>query len=145
VTKDDNLHLIIPLLVRVISRSNNNEQKDEIDFKIEIIKTVGSLVHCKSFREYIATIVHTMINVIEVYQSKETGELYKTIIDLFVTIARYLNIDFAPFIPLILEQFKRNKRISVEFNSEIENITKIDLVDLFKKNLEDEGNDYDEF
>ena len=25
VTKDDNLHLIIPLLVRVISRSNNNE------------------------------------------------------------------------------------------------------------------------
>lgn len=137
--------MIIPLLVRVISRSNNNEQRDEIDFKIEIIKTVGSLVHCKSFREYIATIVHTMNNVIEVYQSKETGELHKTIIELFCKIAKFLNIDFAPFIPLILEQFKRNKRTSIEFNTQIEDITKIDLVDLFKINLENEGNEYDDF
>ena len=102
-TLDDNLHLIIPLLVRVISRSNNNEQKEEIEFKIEIVKTISRLVYCKSFREYIATIVHTMINVIEVYQSKETGELQKNIVDLFCGIAKVLNIDFAPFIPLILE------------------------------------------
>ena len=55
---------------------------------------------------------------------------------LFCEIARKLNIDFAPFIPLILEQFKRNKRSSAEFNGEVEKITKIDLVDLFKTNLE---------
>ena len=95
--------MIIPLLVRVISRSNNNESKEEIEFKIEIVKTINSLVFCKSFREYIATIVHTMINVIEVYQSKETFTLHSTIIDLFCRIAKVLNIDFAPFIPLILE------------------------------------------
>ena len=29
VTKDDNLHLIIPLLMRVISRSDSGEQRDE--------------------------------------------------------------------------------------------------------------------
>lgn len=82
-----------------------------------------------------------MINVIEVYQSKETGELQKNIVDLFCGIAKVLNIDFAPFIPLILEQFKRNKRVSEKFNSQIEDITKIDLVDLFKKNLGNEGNE----
>jgi FKBP12-rapamycin complex-associated protein len=136
VTKDDNLHLIVPLLVRVISRSNNNEQKDEVDFKIEIVRTIKSLVGCKSFREYIATIVHTMINVIEVYLVKETGELYRGIVELFCEISRRLKIDFAPFIPLVLEQFKRNKRPSSEFNLEVEKITKIDLIDLFKKNLE---------
>jgi len=103
VTKDDNLHLIIPLLMRVISRSNNNEQREEIDFKVEIVRTIKSLVECKSFREYIATIVHTMITVVEVYQSRETGELYRTIVILFCEIAGKLNIDFAPFIPLILE------------------------------------------
>ena len=31
--------------------------------------TIGSLVACKGFREYIATIVHTMINVIDVYHT----------------------------------------------------------------------------
>lgn len=103
VTKDDNLHLIIPLLVRVISRSNANEQRDEVDFKIQIVRTIQSLVCCKSFREYIATIIHTMINVIEVYLIKETGELYRSIIELFCEIARRLKIDFAPFIPLVLE------------------------------------------
>lgn len=44
VTQDDNLHLIIPLLVRVISRSNNNEQREEIEYKIEIVHTLHSLV-----------------------------------------------------------------------------------------------------
>ena len=146
VTKDDNLHLIIPLMVRVISRSNNNESKDEIDFKIEIVRTINSLVHCKSFREYIATIVHTMINVMDVYQSRETGDLHQEIINLFCKISRVLNIDFAPFIPLILKQFKRIGKTSVNFNQQIEDITKINLVDLFKKNLEKDGEgDNDEY
>jgi hypothetical protein len=122
--------------MRVISRSDSSEQRDEIDFKVEIVKTIKSVVECKSFREYIATIVHTMITVVEVYQSRETGELYRTIVHLFCEIARKLSIDFAPFIPLILEQFKRNRRYSAEFNGEVEKITKIDLVDLFKTNLE---------
>ena len=62
VTKDDNLHLIIPLLVRVISRSNYNDATNELEFQLKIIETIGSLIPCKSFREYMATIVHTMIN-----------------------------------------------------------------------------------
>ena len=66
VTKDDNLHLIIPLLVRVISRSNF-EQKDEIELKIDIVRSIKSLIKCNSFREYIATIVHSMINVVDYY------------------------------------------------------------------------------
>ena len=136
VTQDDNLHLIIPLLMRVISRSNNNEQKDEVDFKVEIVRTIQRLVECKSFREYIATIVHTMINVIEVYLTKEAGDLYRAIVRLFCVIAKRLKVDFAPFIPLVLEQFKRHKRPSAEFNQEVERMTKIDLIDLFKRNLE---------
>lgn len=66
-TKDDNLHLIVPLLVRVISRQNFNDQEQELALKVKIMETISSLVACKGFREYIATIVHTMINVIEVY------------------------------------------------------------------------------
>jgi hypothetical protein len=79
-----------------------------------------------------------MINVIEVYLIKETGDLYRVIVDLFSEIARKLRIDFAPFIPLVLEQFKRNSRLSAEFNLEVERITKIDMIDLFKRNLERE-------
>ena len=86
-SQDDNLHLIIPLLVRVISRSNYNEQKVEINFKIDIVKTIEHLIKRKSFKEYVATIVHTMINVAEVYQSKETIELYNEIIRLFIQMA----------------------------------------------------------
>jgi hypothetical protein len=56
--------------------------------------------------------------------------------------ARILNIDFAPFIPLIQDSFKRNKRpYHEQFNNLIEEITKINLVDLFKQNLEKNGND----
>jgi hypothetical protein len=137
ISKDDNLNLIIPLLIRVLSRQNYGEQRDEIEFKIEVVRTINSLVICKSFREYIATIVHSMINVVEVYQSqtyatKDSDVLYKTIVDLFCNMARFLNIDFAPFIPLIQESLKRSKRPSDIFNAQVEGITKINLVDLFK-------------
>ena len=145
ITKDDNLHLIIPLLIRVISRQNYGEQGAEIDFKIEVVRTVNSLVCCKSFREYIATIVHSMINVVEVYQTyniKEADHLYKSIVDLFCHMARRLNIDFAPFIPMIQESFKRCKRPSAEFSLQVEGITKINLVDLFKQNLENNASDH---
>lgn len=67
ISKDDNLHLIIPLLIRVITRQNYSDQREEIDFKIGIVRTMNSLIFCKSYREYIATIVHSMINVVEVY------------------------------------------------------------------------------
>lgn len=80
ITKDDNLHLIIPLLIRVISKSNYTDQRTEIKFKIEIVKTITSLIHCKTFREYMATIVHSMLNVVEVYHTynvTEAGELHK--------------------------------------------------------------------
>lgn len=66
-TKDDNLHLIIPLMVRVIARSNFNAPSVEITFKVEICNTFKKLIKCKGFREYIANIVHTLINVLEVY------------------------------------------------------------------------------
>jgi hypothetical protein len=144
VSQDDNLHLIIPLLVRVISRSNYNEQKEEVDFKVEVVRTISSLIYCKSFKEYIATIVHTMINVAEVYQTKETGALYDQIISLFVQMAKYLRIDFSPFIRLILEQCKRNKRGSSEFTEVVEYIISINMVDLFKKNLENDGSDFED-
>ena len=104
ISKDDNLHLIIPLLIRVITRQNYSDQREEIDFKIGIVRTMNSLILCKSYREYIATIVHSMINVVEVYQTynyPEAEHLYRSIIELFCNMARCLNIDFAPFIPLI--------------------------------------------
>ena len=90
ITKDDNLHLIIPLLIRVIARSNYSDQKADVYFKVEIVETISSLVMCKTFREFTATIVHTMLNVIEVYHSytmREAGELHKSIIDLFCRMA----------------------------------------------------------
>lgn len=34
ITKDDNLHLIMPSLIRVILRSNFQDQSEEADFKI---------------------------------------------------------------------------------------------------------------
>jgi hypothetical protein len=86
-----------------------------------------------------------MINVVEVYQTyniKEAEHLYKSIIDLFCIMARSLNIDFAPFIPMIHESFKKSKRPSNEFNILVEGITKINLVDLFKQNLENTSADY---
>jgi hypothetical protein len=61
-----------------------------------------------------------MINVAEVYQTKETAELYNQIIALFIQMAKFLKIDFSPFIPLILEQCKRNKRGSQDFNDVVE-------------------------
>ena len=69
VTQDDNLHLILPMLIRVFTSSNYNEPKYETELKIDIVKTVNSLILCKSYREYIATIVHSMLNVLEVYQT----------------------------------------------------------------------------
>ena len=113
ISKDDNLHLIIPLLIRVITRQNYSDLREEIDFKIDIVRTMNSLIFCKSYREYIATIVHSMINVVEVYQTynfPEAEHLHKSIVELFCNMARYLNIDFAPFIPLIMESFKRSKK-----------------------------------
>ena len=50
--------------------------------------------------------------------------------------SRSLKIDFAPFVKLIHETLKQMKRVSNDFNREIEETTKINLVDLFKKNLE---------
>ena len=138
VTKDDNLHLIIPLLLRVVCRgmSNHNDPKEEIGFKIEIVRTITSLVECPNFREYIATIVHNMITVTEVFAMKEAAELYSNVVKLFCAMAKRLNIDFAPFIPLVLEQFKKNKKNSEEFNQEVEKIVKLDLIDHFKNHLE---------
>jgi|TARA_B110000285_G_C15127915_1_gene621507 hypothetical protein len=85
-----------------------------------------------------------MINVAEVYQTKETGALYDQIISLFVQMAKYLRIDFSPFIRLILEQCKRNKRGSAEFTEVVEYIININMVDLFKKNLENDGSDFED-
>ena len=76
ISKDDNLHLIVPLLLRVISRTSYNETRlnAELNFKVEIVRTLHSLILCKSFREYTATIVHSMLNMIEVYHSYATRE-----------------------------------------------------------------------
>ena len=49
-----------------------------------------------------------MINVIEVYIEKEqNNDLYKTIVSLFWDISKHLNIDFAPFIPLVMDQINK--------------------------------------
>lgn len=42
ISKDDNLHLIVPLLLRVISRTTYNETKlnAELNFKVEIVRTL---------------------------------------------------------------------------------------------------------
>ena len=56
--------------------------------------------------------------------------------DLFCAMSRSLKIDFAPFVKLIHETLKQMKRQSIEFNKKIEETTKINLVDLFKENLE---------
>lgn len=69
ITKDDNLHLIIPLLVRLLVRQNYNEPSFDIDFKVKILQTIQSFLVCKSFREYIATIIHAVVNLIEVYHT----------------------------------------------------------------------------
>ena len=85
-----------------------------------------------------------MINVVEVYQTynmKEANNLNKTIIDLFCDMAKVLNIDFAPFIPLIQDSLDKHKKNSPEFNQHVENITKINLIDLFKENLKNMGNE----
>jgi len=55
---------------------------------------------------------------------------------LFENLARVLKIDFAPFIPLVQQSLQKIKRPSGQFNAEVENITKINLVDLFYQNLE---------
>jgi len=140
VTKDDNLHLIIPLLVRVISRANYNDPGDETDFQLKIIETIKSLIGCKSFREYMATIVHTMINVMQLYNThfapKDSDQLFHIVTDLFCAMSSSLKIDFAPFIELIQATLKQMKRQSAEFSRHIEDTTKINLVDLFKFNLE---------
>lgn len=110
VTKDDNLHLIIPLLVRVISRSNYNDPSNETVFQLKIIETIKSLICCKSFREYMATIVHTMINLMQLYDThfspKDSEHLFHAVIDLFCAMSYSLKIDFAPFIKLIQETLK---------------------------------------
>jgi hypothetical protein len=110
VTKDDNLHLIIPLLVRVVSRSNYNDAGNEMEFYLKIIETIMSLIPCKSFREYMATIVHTMINLMQLYDthysSKDSDVLFRAVIDLFCAMSTSLKIDFAPFVKLIHETLK---------------------------------------
>ena len=53
--------------------------------------------------------------------------------------AKYLKIDFSPFIPLIQQSFHKNKWKSTEFNEKIEQLTRINLVDLFKENLSRDG------
>ena len=109
-----------------------------MDLKIEIVKTIGDLIKCNSFREYIATIVHSMINLIEVYQTytmREANLLNQAIISLFCRMAEELKIDFAPFVELIQESLNRHKKGSEEFDIQVENITKINLIDLFKNNL----------
>jgi len=109
-----------------------------MDLKIEIVKTINTLIKCNSFREYIATIVHSMINLIEVYQTytmKEANPLNQAIINLFCRMAQELKIDFAPFIELIQESLNRHKKISEEFDIQVEGITKLNLIDLFKNNL----------
>ena len=105
-TKDDNLHLFIPRLVRVLARSNFNDHNQEINFKIRICETFGSLIKCKGYREYIANIVHTLINVLEVYsqyndKTLNFDKLYNPVMELINKMARNLKIDFAPFIPMI--------------------------------------------
>lgn len=105
VTKDDNLHLIVPLLVRVIQRQNS-EQDIELELKVKVVQTLRSLVDCKGFREYIGTIVHTTLKFIEVQLAAMTGPkeadvLFGHAMQLLVYMAKNLKIDFAPFVPLI--------------------------------------------
>jgi uncharacterized protein YpuA (DUF1002 family) len=85
-----------------------------------------------------------MIGVVEVYQTynmKEAGNLNKAIIELFCNMAKELNIDFAPFIPLIQDSLNKHKKPSADFNNHVEHITKINLIDLFKENLKNIGNE----
>ena len=60
---------------------------------------------CKGFREYIATIVHTMLNFMEVqfatWSPKDCDTLFAAVLGLLTYMARQLKIDFAPFIPLV--------------------------------------------
>ena len=56
--------------------------------------------------------------------------------------AKFLKIDFSPFIPLIQQTFLKNKKKCPEFNLEIEKLTGINLVDLFKENLARDGDMY---
>lgn len=87
-----------------------------------------------------ATIVHTMINLMQLYNThfspKDSEHLFHAVIVLFCAMSSSLKIDFAPFIKLIQETLKEMKRQSTEFSKQIEETTKINLVDLFKYNLE---------
>lgn len=88
------------------------------------METISSLVACKGFREYIATIVHTMINVIEVYlnhySQKDSDVLVSAVFGLLKHMGKHLKLDFAPFIPLIQRSMEKTKRPMNDFAEQVE-------------------------
>lgn len=58
------------------------------------------------------------------------------ILDLITNIAEKLTIDFAPYIPLIQKTMRRNKLNFERFDFQVEQITKLNPISLFQKNME---------
>ena len=83
--------------------------------------------------------MHAIVNLMDLYHAhplqKDLQEFYNAILRLVCNIAENLKIDFAPFIPMIHECLIIVKKISIEFNNQIEKISKYDLIDLFIENL----------
>lgn len=58
--------------------------------------------------------------------------------ELINEMASHLKIDFAPFIPMIqatMDKLKRPTNANTIFLKEVEDIQKLDVIDLFRKNL----------
>lgn len=58
------------------------------------------------------------------------------ILDLLTSIAEKMTLDFAPYIPLIQKAIRRNKLIYEKFDNQVEFITKINPILLFKENMD---------
>ena len=67
-------------------------------------------------------------------QASQTN-FVQEILYLFTSIGRKLNIDFAPYIPLIQKAIKRNKLTFEAFDDQVEQITKTNPITLFYDNL----------
>jgi len=106
---DDYLYLIVPEMIGICTKRDNN-------MKEAAISLLKNIIRCKHFEEYIVQIIHSFVKILD----ETSDKMY--IVQFLLHLGANAGKIFSPFLLLVLSSFKKNKILEEDYETQMQNI-----------------------